>query len=190
MKKYWVLSVSFSAQQRLWSDCMGVQADLSLRREHMPFCWFYHAVAQSWIVFRCFIHFYFIYLETFSWSAKQTDDVLFGIEYENNVKMIFWLLAKSWYWIKKLKYFVTSNRNATQTVKGFLKLLNRMKIMIEREPECCFRRRIRDPYEPSHDKTNKMTCGAQRRLRSDWADAWASVQSDLRVFAVRRNLCL
>ena len=32
------------------------------------------------------------------------------------------------------------------------------------------------PFEPQHDKTNKMTC-AQQRLRS----AWASIQSDQRL---------
>ena len=46
MKKAWVLSYSFSAQRRLWSDWANAQADLSLRWAHMPFCWFCHDVAQ------------------------------------------------------------------------------------------------------------------------------------------------
>ena len=39
MKKAWVLSYPLSAQQRLWSDWVDAQADLSLRRAHMPFRW-------------------------------------------------------------------------------------------------------------------------------------------------------
>ena len=43
MKKAWVLSYPFSAQQILWSDWADAQAesaqsDLSLRWAHMPFC--------------------------------------------------------------------------------------------------------------------------------------------------------
>ena len=37
MKKAWALSYTLSAQQRLWSDWMDAQADLSLCWAHMPF---------------------------------------------------------------------------------------------------------------------------------------------------------
>ena len=40
MKKAWVLSYPLSAQQRLWSDWMHVQADLSLRWAHNLFIGF------------------------------------------------------------------------------------------------------------------------------------------------------
>ena len=46
MKKVWVFSFPFSAQQRLWSYWPDAQADLSLCRVHMPFCRFCHALAQ------------------------------------------------------------------------------------------------------------------------------------------------
>ena len=42
----WVISYPLSAQRRLWSDWVDAQADLSLRRAHMPFCWFYHEAAH------------------------------------------------------------------------------------------------------------------------------------------------
>ena len=51
MKKVWVLSYQLSAQQRLWSDWVDAQADLSLRWAHMPFCRFCPVLAQmlfSW----------------------------------------------------------------------------------------------------------------------------------------------
>ena len=38
--------VSSSGQQRLWSDCMDVQADPSLHWELMWFCWFYGGLAH------------------------------------------------------------------------------------------------------------------------------------------------
>ena len=34
------------ADSKDWSDWADAQADLSLRWEHMPFCWFYHEAAQ------------------------------------------------------------------------------------------------------------------------------------------------
>ena len=40
MKKAWVLSYPFSAQQRLWLDWVDVQADLSLRWAHSHFVGF------------------------------------------------------------------------------------------------------------------------------------------------------
>ena len=40
------LSYPLSAQRRLWSDWADAQADLSLRRAHIPFCWFCHDAAQ------------------------------------------------------------------------------------------------------------------------------------------------
>ena len=40
MKKAWVLSYPFNAQQRLWSDWADVQADLSLRWAHNHFVGF------------------------------------------------------------------------------------------------------------------------------------------------------
>ena len=40
MEKHWVLSYPLSALQRLWSDLVDAQADLSLRWVHRPFCWF------------------------------------------------------------------------------------------------------------------------------------------------------
>ena len=43
MKKAWVLSYPLSPQQRLWSDWVDAQADLSLSWVHMPFC---HALAH------------------------------------------------------------------------------------------------------------------------------------------------
>ena len=46
MKKPEVLSYPLSAQRSLWSDWADVQADLSLRWAHMPFCWFCHEAAQ------------------------------------------------------------------------------------------------------------------------------------------------
>ena len=46
MKKAWVLSYPMSTQRRLWSGWADVQADLSLRWAHMPFCWFCHEAAQ------------------------------------------------------------------------------------------------------------------------------------------------
>ena len=46
MKKAWVLSYPLSAQRRLRSDWADAQADLSLRWAYIPFCWFYHEVAQ------------------------------------------------------------------------------------------------------------------------------------------------
>ena len=49
MKKAWVLSYPLSAQQRLWSDWVDAQADLSLHWAHMPFCWFCHEVAQFFV---------------------------------------------------------------------------------------------------------------------------------------------
>ena len=42
MKKAWVLSYPLSALRRLWSDWADLQADLSLRWAHRPFCWFCH----------------------------------------------------------------------------------------------------------------------------------------------------
>ena len=41
-----VLSYPLSAHRRLWSDWVDAQSDLSLHWAHMPFRWFYHAVAQ------------------------------------------------------------------------------------------------------------------------------------------------
>ena len=46
MKIIWVLSYPLSAQRSLWSDCAGVQADLSLRWVYRSFCWFCHAAAH------------------------------------------------------------------------------------------------------------------------------------------------
>ena len=46
MKKAWVLSYPLSAQQRLWSDWVDAQADLSLCWAHRSFCWFCHEAAQ------------------------------------------------------------------------------------------------------------------------------------------------
>ena len=45
MKKAWVLSYPLRAQQRLWSDSVDAQADLSLLGAQ-SFCWFCHKVAQ------------------------------------------------------------------------------------------------------------------------------------------------
>ena len=45
MKKAWVLSYPLSTQQRLWSDWVDAQTDLSLRWAH-TFCWFCHVVAH------------------------------------------------------------------------------------------------------------------------------------------------
>ena len=42
----WGPKLSSCGQRRLWSDWADAQADLSLRRAHMPFCWFCHEAAQ------------------------------------------------------------------------------------------------------------------------------------------------
>ena len=44
----WVVKdLSFlHADSKDWSDCVDAQADLSLRWNHMPFCWFCHEAAQ------------------------------------------------------------------------------------------------------------------------------------------------
>ena len=42
----WVLSLPLSTQRRLWSDWADAQADLSLRRALMSFCWFCHEAAD------------------------------------------------------------------------------------------------------------------------------------------------
>ena len=47
MKKAWVLSYPLSAQQRLWSDWAGAQADLSLRWAHSHF----FGIRPVWSVF-------------------------------------------------------------------------------------------------------------------------------------------
>ena len=46
LKKARLLSYTWSAQRKLWSDWAGAQADLSLCWEHMPFCWFCHDAAH------------------------------------------------------------------------------------------------------------------------------------------------
>ena len=38
--------LSSCGQRGLWSDWADAQADLSLRRAHMPFCWFCHELAH------------------------------------------------------------------------------------------------------------------------------------------------
>ena len=50
MTKAWVLSYQLSASED-WSDWAHAQADLSLRWEHMPFCWFCHDAAQIFAYF-------------------------------------------------------------------------------------------------------------------------------------------
>ena len=45
MKKALVLNYPLSAQQRLWSDWVDAQADLSLPWAQ-SFCWFYHEATQ------------------------------------------------------------------------------------------------------------------------------------------------
>ena len=47
MKKACILSYPLSAQQRLWSDWVDTQADLSLWWAHTPFCRFCHALAPQ-----------------------------------------------------------------------------------------------------------------------------------------------
>ena len=42
--------LSSGGQRRLWSDCADVQADLSLRWAHMPFCWICHNAAHLFTV--------------------------------------------------------------------------------------------------------------------------------------------
>ena len=71
MKKAWVLSYPLSTQRRLWSDWANAQADLSLCRVHMPFCWFCYEAAQIhyvlgyWLSLRLRFHklfpFFFFY---------------------------------------------------------------------------------------------------------------------------------
>ena len=52
LKKAWVLNYPLSVQQRLWSDLVDAQADLSLPWAHMPFCWFCHALAHVILYFQ------------------------------------------------------------------------------------------------------------------------------------------
>ena len=47
----WGPKLSSYGERRLWSDWVDVQADLSLRWAHMPFCWFCNEAAQ--IVVNC-----------------------------------------------------------------------------------------------------------------------------------------
>ena len=54
IKKTWVLTYTLSIQRRLWSDWADAQADLSLCRVHMSFCWFCHEAAQMVRVFTAF----------------------------------------------------------------------------------------------------------------------------------------
>ena len=49
MKKPCVLSYSLRAQQRLWSDWVDAQADLSLCWAHKSSCWFCHACGGSYL---------------------------------------------------------------------------------------------------------------------------------------------
>ena len=50
--------LSLCGQQRLWSDWVDAQADLSLRWAQMPFCWFSHEVAQMpFKLFKQNVHF-------------------------------------------------------------------------------------------------------------------------------------
>ena len=53
MKNAWVLSYPLSAQRRLWSDWANAQADLSLRRAHMLFCRFCHALGEQMKMREC-----------------------------------------------------------------------------------------------------------------------------------------
>ena len=46
MKNAWIHSYPLSAQQRLWSDWVDAEADLSLRWLQRSFCWFCDAAAQ------------------------------------------------------------------------------------------------------------------------------------------------
>ena len=43
------LASQMSGQQRLWSEWVDAQADLSLRWAHRSFCWFCHAAAQIYL---------------------------------------------------------------------------------------------------------------------------------------------
>ena len=49
MKKDQGLSYPLSEQRRLWSDWADAQADLSLRRAHLLFCWF----LMTWLICGC-----------------------------------------------------------------------------------------------------------------------------------------
>ena len=50
LKKSWDHSYPQSTLRRLWSDCVDVQADLSLCLAHMWSCWFCKAPAHIWSV--------------------------------------------------------------------------------------------------------------------------------------------
>ena len=47
-----------SDKQRLWSDCVYAQADLSLCWSHIPHCWKSHVmVHMAWVKHNCLLHF-------------------------------------------------------------------------------------------------------------------------------------
>ena len=52
MKKAWVLNYPMSAQQRLWSDWVDAQADLSLRWGHSHFVGF----GLRWLIYPVYMH--------------------------------------------------------------------------------------------------------------------------------------
>ena len=52
MKKAWILSYPLSTQQKLWSDWVDAQADLSHHWAHMPFSRFCHVATHINYFFR------------------------------------------------------------------------------------------------------------------------------------------
>ena len=50
MKKSWVLCYQLSTKQRLWSDWVDAQADVSLRWMHRSFYWFCYVQAHIFLI--------------------------------------------------------------------------------------------------------------------------------------------
>ena len=69
----WGSNVSSCRQQRLWSDCAGAQADLSLRWAHRSFCWVCHEAANICISLLC----YHGICNVFLYFSK--DDITYGL---------------------------------------------------------------------------------------------------------------
>ena len=63
MKKAWVLSYPLSTQQRLWSDWVDAQADLSLRWAHTHFIGF----VMSWLTHTWYLYPYILEIARYIW---------------------------------------------------------------------------------------------------------------------------
>ena len=81
LKKARILSYPLSAQQRLWSDWVDAQADLSFRWVYMPFCWFCHDVAQMMSVWRIFNFKFWITFKDSSLNVNNHSTVTASFEF-------------------------------------------------------------------------------------------------------------